>query len=138
MRTKRIRDTSRDAYDNLKEILTEKRWQVYRTLYGRGPMTAQELFKAVGCDTNQSGRFTELRDMGLIQELGTKKCPVTGNTAIEWDVTSLDDPITPEKKPSRLKELEEALVKEADLTMELQAENRELKREIARLNGLLL
>ena len=54
----------------------------------RGPCTAQEVFRALGCDTNQSGRFTELRELGVFEEVGVRECQVTGRDVIEWDVTS--------------------------------------------------
>jgi hypothetical protein len=94
------RRTSIAAYHHLVEegALSRRRSQVYAVVFRYGPMTAQECFKSLGLETNQSGRFTELRDMGLLYEQGTKTCNVTGREAISWDVTELADPIPLKKQ----------------------------------------
>lgn len=61
-----------------------------------------------------SGRMSELRDMGVLQELGTVECQYTGNTVILWDVTT-DLPRKLDKqtaKPTRkrLEQLREILI----------------------------
>jgi len=92
----RIRQTSIDVYNEIKSkgLLSQKRMEIYNIVYHNGPMTSAEAFKIINQDKpksnvlNQSrARFTELRDMGCLVELGTKTCGVTGNTVIEWDVT---------------------------------------------------
>ena len=84
-----IRQTSKDVYAEIKEsgLMSHMRWLVYDQLYWGGPMTAQEVFKSLGCDTNQSGRFTEMREMGAIEEVGIRACTITGNDVIEWAVS---------------------------------------------------
>jgi DNA-directed RNA polymerase subunit RPC12/RpoP len=37
-------------------------------------------------DSNTATRLTELRDMGLIREVGERPCRVTGQTCITWEV----------------------------------------------------
>jgi len=37
-------------------------------------------------DSNTRARFTELRDLGLIREVGERACRVTGRTCITWAV----------------------------------------------------
>ena len=32
-------------------------------------------------------RFTELRELGVIYEVGVKKCSITNRNVIEWDLT---------------------------------------------------
>lgn len=102
------RATSIEAYNTIKEngLLSKMRWRVYDTLFTFGPQTSGEVFtKMNGGDpvkslTGSRARLTELRDLGCIEELGVRKCTVTGHTAIEWAVTtSLPvKPIRPEPK----------------------------------------
>ncbi len=90
------RITSIEVYKYLEEndILSDKRWDVYRTVYKHGPMTSAEAFAkmtqgtAVKSITQSRARFTELREMGLFQEVGKKICSITGHEVILWDVTN--------------------------------------------------
>lgn len=50
-------------------------------------MTANEVFEQLNLKTNQSGRFTEMLEMGVIQEVGERVCSITGRNVILWDVT---------------------------------------------------
>lgn len=50
-------------------------------------MTARELMSDLCLETNQSGRFTELQESGVIQEKGKRSCKITGNIAIVWEIT---------------------------------------------------
>lgn len=108
---RRQRNTSIDAYQELRESgkLGRLRWTVYDHLFSCGPATGQECFKALKLETNQSGRFTELRDMGLIKEVGTLVCRVTGREVIGWDVTDRSAPVERKPAPSREAILEETL-----------------------------
>lgn len=90
------RQTSIEAFRQIKEsgLLSERRLQVYEALFRHGPCTSGELFaRALVGKTNLSvmtqsrARFTELRDLGVIREVGVKKCTATGRNAIVWDVT---------------------------------------------------
>lgn len=105
-----VRDTSLAAY----RAIVDNGWlgraqeAVYVCLYHYGPLTAQEVFKRLGMETNQSGRFTELRDMGLIKEAGERVCTVTARSVIEWDVTSSTS-ITPVRKISEKQQLRNLL-----------------------------
>ena len=83
------RQTSIDAYNAIKEngILSARRWEAYDELYRRGPLTGQELAR----NTRTPGmwkRCSELAKAGVVQEVGTRICEVTGQHAIIWDVTS--------------------------------------------------
>ena len=86
---KTIRQTSIDCFIQIKEegLLTKSRLIVLKGLLNNAPCTANEVFYATGLKTNQSGRFTELRDLGVIREVRTRKCNITNRTAIEWDLT---------------------------------------------------
>lgn len=102
------RETSQEAYEYLKDSgdLSLRRWETYSSVYKFGPVTGGELatkmrsYEAV-CPTayrNVHSRLTELRDMGLVKELGTRECAVTKMQVILWDVTSLKIPRKLEKK----------------------------------------
>jgi hypothetical protein len=108
---RRTRQTSLEAYDEIKEsgTLSRVRWTVYDYLYSFGPSTGMECFKGIGLETNQSGRFTELRDQGFIREVGTLVCKITGREVIGWDVTSRTEPLAPDDGPSRADHLEALL-----------------------------
>ena len=83
------RQTSIDCYNKIKEegLLSKRRLQVYESIYNSAPCTASEVFKEKNLKTNQSGRFTELRDLGVIYEKGERICSITGRNVIEWDLT---------------------------------------------------
>ena len=83
------RQTSIDCYNEIKEegLLSKRRLQVYESIYNSAPCTASEVFKDKNLKTNQSGRFTELRDLGVIYEKGERICSITGRNVIEWDLT---------------------------------------------------
>nr|WP_319265407.1 hypothetical protein [uncultured Draconibacterium sp.] len=84
------RDTSIKAYNYIKQngLLSGRRMEVYSCLYQFGPLTASQVFQKTGLKTNQSGRFTELKEMGAIAEKGRTICPVTKSEAILWEVTN--------------------------------------------------
>ena len=84
-----IRQTSIDCFNQIKEegLLSKRRLQVYESIYNSAPCTASEVFKDKNLKTNQSGRFTELRDLGVIYEKGERVCSITGMNVIEWDLT---------------------------------------------------
>ena len=85
----RTRQTSIDCFNQIKEegLLSKRRLQVYESIYNSAPCTASEVFKDKNLKTNQSGRFTELRDLGVIYEKGERTCSITGKNVIEWDLT---------------------------------------------------
>jgi len=91
------RDTSLEAYKKIKEngMLGKRKMEIYDVVFRHGPLTANEAFnilklekyRNLNFDSNTNSRFTELRDCGCLQEVGKKKCKITGNTVILWDVT---------------------------------------------------
>ncbi len=102
------RETSLRAYHYLVDegILPIRRREVYEALFHHGPGTSAEMFSKIGefksnhtPITSSRSRFTELRDMGLFKEVGTRKCTVTGREAIVWDVTSQEEPDTIRRRP---------------------------------------
>ena len=85
----KTRQTSIDCYNQIKSegLLSKRRLQVYESIFNYAPCTASEVFNDKNLKTNQSGRFTELRDLGVIYEKGERLCRVTGRNVIEWDLT---------------------------------------------------
>lgn len=91
------RDTSIETYHQIEAegLLSAMRFRVYSTVFHMGPCTSGEAFSYLqrhgfrdGPLTQSRARFTELRDLGVLQELGERPCSITGRTAILWDVTS--------------------------------------------------
>ncbi len=89
------RETSIEAYEKIKAsgLIGRRQREVYDVLFWHGPMTSAEAFvilnekSPVKNITQSRARFTELRDFGVIEELGRKTCSVTKHSAIEWRVT---------------------------------------------------
>ena len=70
--------------------MSKRRLQVYECLVNFAPCTSSEAIrqsKATFGVFGVSSRFTELRDLGAIEELGTKTCSITGRNVIEWGIT---------------------------------------------------
>jgi hypothetical protein len=95
-RRRMVRETSANAFREIKEegLLSKRRFEVYECLFEHGPLTAKELYrkmKEIKKNTNLHDTFqqrlSELSRVGLVQELGTRRCRVTGRTVILWDVT---------------------------------------------------
>lgn len=116
-----IRTTSIEVYKFLEQngTLSEKRWEVYATVYNNGPMTSAEAFskinegKSIKSLTQSRARFTELRGMGLLKETGERVCKITGHNVIEWDVTD-QLPLKLEKAETRASKTEK-IIKELNL-----------------------
>jgi hypothetical protein len=83
------RKTSIECFNKIKQegLLSKRRLQVYESIFNYAPCTASEVFNDKNLKTNQSGRFTELRDLGVIYEKGERLCRITGRNVIEWDLT---------------------------------------------------
>jgi len=102
------RETSIQAYETIKytNLLSKKRFAVYETLFKYGPLTATGIAdriphnKSPSVGFNVHARLCELRDRGVVQELGVIECPFTKMKVINWDVTP-NLPKNPEqtKKP---------------------------------------
>lgn len=112
------RKTSIDTYRKIRDngLLSKRRWEVYDALYLYGPKTANELFrsmrdKAYILNSNTRTRLSELRDLGVVDEITEEHvCSVTGETVILWD-TNDNEPRKGEKliKQPTKRELIEAL-----------------------------
>lgn len=93
---KYTRRTSSTVYRQIREegLLSKRRLEVYDVLYKKGPMTARQVIKHLnlrktpGDRGSYNSRFSELRNMGAIKEIGEGECPESGRYVIFWDVTS--------------------------------------------------
>lgn len=102
------RDTSIEAYNKIKAdgLLGKRRFQVYQELYFNGPKTANQVVRTIQADhpdikdASLHGRLSELRDLGVVREVGFHNDEISGNRNILWDVTS-HLPVKPPKKPTR-------------------------------------
>ena len=88
-----VRQTSIDCYNQIKAngLLSDLRLLTYHAMLNSAPCTAGELQKYIELNeikVKHSWKLlSQLRDLGVIYEKGTKKCTITGKTAIEWDLT---------------------------------------------------
>ena len=82
-----MRATSLEAYKDIVNsgVLGKRQVEAYEVLYDHGPLTAGELVDESGV-SGLWKRLSELRDMGIIEEVGKRKCRITGAVCIEWDV----------------------------------------------------
>lgn len=102
-----MRQTSIDCYHQIKRegLLSERRLQVLEAMIAKSPCTAGELERYMNSKFNVRGGWKQLsilRDQGVVKELGTRPCSITGRNVIEWDMTG-NLPVKPKKKkPSNL------------------------------------
>lgn len=82
------RNTSREAYHKIKEegLVGKRQMQAYEILFEHGPLTNSEVWAlaknkyGVMISPHGSGsRFTEMRDKGIIEEVGTNSFLRTWN-----------------------------------------------------------
>ena len=94
MADKEIRTTSLKAYSQIKTegLLSPIRERVYDFLFHNGPLTGTELNARLKSPVGITipgyhKRLSELRELGVVREVGERICRVTGRNAIAWDVT---------------------------------------------------
>ena len=79
-----ISDTSRQAYNDIKEQLSDRQRMVFEYVKRLGPFCNFQIAKGLGWDINRvTPRVKELRDMGLLLDHGVKLSP-TGKNAHFW------------------------------------------------------
>jgi len=88
----KTRQTSIDCYNEIRSngLLSKRRFEVYEALLSSAPCTSSEAIRNAKTTFGVFGvssRFTELRDLGVIYEVRTRECTVTGRNVIEWDLT---------------------------------------------------
>jgi hypothetical protein len=84
------RQTSIDCYNQIKTegLIQKQQLAIYSALFKLGkPSTAREVYASMNVLKQESTRFSELRKLGIIYEVGSRKCGITGRNAIEWDLT---------------------------------------------------
>lgn len=98
------RSTSARAFHEIEDngLLTAARFKVYEKLYAIGPATGSQLNDALKTPSAHK-RLSELHDVGVVKEVGEGTCPITGMTAILWDVTDVVPP--PRQKVRQWKKL---------------------------------
>jgi len=108
-----VRETSIEAYNKIKSegLLKGRQFDVYEALHLYGPSTGAELFYKMKrarnpSHSNVTTRLGELRNMGVVEEIRTRKCSITGMTVIEWGVT--------DRTPVRFKKSEKIKCKHCD------------------------
>lgn len=88
-----MRQTSVESYNFIREsgALSKLRWTVYDYIYNKGPSTQREVVLALSQEKESNGtfssRFSELKRLGLLSEVGTTECKFTGRKVLLWDVT---------------------------------------------------
>ncbi len=88
----KTRQTSIDCYNEIRAngLLSKRRFEVYEALLSSAPCTSSEAIRNAKTTFGVFGvssRFTELRNLGVIYEVRTRECTVTGRNVIEWDLT---------------------------------------------------
>lgn len=83
-----MQQTSLFVYNTkIKPKLSERQKLVYEKLQTQRNFTNKELAYAFSCDAcSITGRIKELRDMDLVRFSEKRKCKITGNTAIAWEI----------------------------------------------------
>lgn len=83
--------TSREAYAGIKPKLGIKQKIVYQAIETLGEATSEKVADFLGEPINYvSGRFTELKNYGMIVSTGTTKNK-SGSTAKTWAIKTLND-----------------------------------------------
>ncbi len=142
-----MRNTSLAVFEKIRDngLLSKRRLEVYDVVFNNGPLTSAEAVQIMfrkkttpDIIPQSRARFTELRDMGCLSELGTKKCTVTGNESILWDVTCDLPRYLPKvlSKKEKKKKLLDAIVKLGEKN-DLNDKNKESLRDIYKLSNAL-
>ena len=114
--------------------------KVLAILAEHGPMTANEMRK-YGDPNANSGvygtRLSELKRMGVVQEVGERPCETTGYSAIEWDLTG-NLPVKPPKEKTK-RELKKEILDDIAalgkvLPMTYKGDLREIHRKLRKSN----
>ena len=90
---------SAQAYHKIKDegLLTERRFQVYESLYAHGPMTRNEVARKVGqLPSAVSARLSELVDRQVVSKVDDVACPLSGHTVALYNITE-NLPVEPKK-----------------------------------------
>ena len=103
-----VRETSIETFHDITEngLLSKRRMEVYTVVFYNQPIIGSEVSRIVKSrfgEWSQSetirNRLTELRDMGVVKELGTAIDSRNGRKVIQWGTTgNLPEKVTVKKK----------------------------------------
>jgi DNA-binding NarL/FixJ family response regulator len=80
-----IRETSQTAYEELKDELPLRQYEVLGQLTKGEDFTNMEIAEALGRSINTiTGRVFELRKQGLVRLNGKRHCHITGKLVMAW------------------------------------------------------
>jgi len=80
-----IRETSREAYKNIKPKINKLQREVFDALQMKAQATNAELAEHLGWSINRiTPRIFELRTLGLVVPVIKRRCFATGNNAYVW------------------------------------------------------
>ena len=87
-----VRETSRKVFEEIRDsgLLSKIRLKVLENVMELAPCTSTELHQRMMFKFNMNGSWKSLsylRDIGVLIELGTRSCTVTGRDVVEWDLT---------------------------------------------------
>lgn len=90
------RTTSLEAYADLIAggVITERQALAWVTLHRDGPMTGRELDEAAGA-RGLWKRLSELKSLGLVEELAPRLCRVSHRAALVWRACTPSIPVVP-------------------------------------------
>lgn len=123
------RETSVEAYHEVMEsgLIGRRQRQVYGILYEKGPLAGAQvaarfldLYGRTARSETIRNRLTELRDRGVVKEVGTVQDPNTKKRVLLWDVTR-GSPVKPAKKETKNQIIRrlEARVKELETLLKV-------------------
>ncbi len=87
--------TRDEAFQTIKDnrLLTKRRWQVYETIYLKGPMTASEVHREMEklepgiSNTCIRVRIAELGRMNVVTTTSKRDCTFSGRFSNVWETT---------------------------------------------------
>ena len=108
MRAPQVRETSIEAYNKIKAngLLRQVQLETYSIFFESGPLTTNEMLQIAAKKRGSSSyrglaslqkAVRRLCHLGVLKELEKRVCLVTGNNALEFDVTN-KLPVEPLKK----------------------------------------
>lgn len=113
------RETSRKAWQELCDSrqLKGKQAKVLEHLIGMGQATSGEVIANMR-EANVNlyrARFTELQARGLIVEVGTRPCKISGRMALVWEFSGRTKALVPKGRNAGSKELRELVTRAVSL-----------------------
>ncbi len=90
-----MRQTSIEAYHKIKDngLLSKLRFIVYECIFRHQEITQSECWNllkeshGIKNSSHITPRFAELKNLGVIEEIGTRPCQISGRNCITWSTT---------------------------------------------------